>query len=155
MAREVAAPDGRSWRVKRHWIARAPLWLGPKFRNRRRPHAEGGAVVDWVESSAFVGDSLPRPVLIGISAVAAAFLAIPLLILVLDAVLIGFIALAVLGFRVALRRPWLIVAETPGPPAEQRKWNIPGWRPSARAIDEIASSITAGYPPSPSRLETL
>jgi hypothetical protein len=142
--------------VKRRWLPRAPIWIGPRFRGRRRRegrHPAGdllGEAILWAGEGGFW-----FAIAFAIATVALVLLIIPLLIFVLDALLIAVITTLLLAIRSAFRRPWLIVAETSGPPAEERKWGLVGWRASSRAVDEIADSIEAGRRPSLSRLERV
>lgn len=71
----------------------------------------------------------------------------PLLALAIELIAIVLLALGGLIGRVVFRRPWLIVATTDGPPAEQLGWRVPGWRGSGAAIAEIETALRSGREP--------
>jgi hypothetical protein len=73
------------------------------------------------------------------------FLFLPIAVFLLEVVLFLGLASLVGGVRMIFRRPWTVAAETEGPPPEQQRWRVVGWRASGRAIDEVAEQIQLGY----------
>ena len=67
---------------------------------------------------------------------------LPLVVFVVEAVL-------VLVAAVLLGRPWLVVASTLGPPAEERRWRVRGVLASRRAVREVADELRAGVEAAP------
>jgi 4-hydroxybenzoate polyprenyltransferase len=96
-----------------------------------------------------IGDALATLV-IGI--VLAVVLA-ALIVVFLPLVVFIFEALAVVVAAIALRRPWLVVASTLGPPPEERRWLVRGFLASRRAIREVASELRQGLPAEPRAFE--
>ena len=128
----VTAPDGASWKIKRHWISRRPRWRG----------REGAELLDLTELFSFLDDTPLGPILgvivvIGVILLATGFLAF------FVEVLIIVVALAVtLAAKFLFRRPWFVEAwSVSGPP---RRWAVVGWRRSSQVVDEVARSIEAG-----------
>ena len=154
MARQVRSPDGRVWTVERHWAIRPPVWIGPRLRRSGERERNEASRADDVAveaayhatdaaASSFDLDDLGGVLIVGIALIVLAFLAVPLLIFLLDLLLIGLILFLVTTARVLFRRPWRVTARTGGPPPEEHAWRIPGLRASARAVDEIADSLEA------------
>jgi hypothetical protein len=73
------------------------------------------------------------------------FLFLPIAIFLLEVVLFVGLATLVAGVRMIFRRPWTVAAETQGPPPEQRRWRVVGWRASGRAVEDITEQIQLGY----------
>lgn len=155
MARRVTGPDGRTWIVRRHWLARLPVWIGPRPKpaqgSKTSPASKGWNGLDFLGDLVWFSADVPAAVLIGIALILLAFLAVPIVIFLLDAVLIGLIALVVLLARVLFRRPWLVIAETAGPPPIVHRWSEPGWRASAERIERVAVGLEAGSDVTPAR----
>lgn len=149
--RSVAAPDGRTWTVRRGLLPRPPRWMGWGFRNRRRT----GPVADddpseWWHALDLVpdgGDSVSAVVvLIAIVAalVLAWFVVFPLLFFLADLLIVLLLAAGGVAFRVLFRRPWRVEASTDGPPPAQAAWAVVGVRDSAEAVRAVAEQLAAG-----------
>ena len=121
--REVQAPDGRVWRVRRRWLPRQP-WLPVEDAvDRGRPYVWGYGGVDW-----WVIDTLVVPAVMIVGDVVWFALSIP------------FGALA----RLVLGRPWRVQAATIGKPRLTREVYVKGLSASRAAIDELAAEIESG-----------
>ena len=136
MGVDVRAPDGRVWTVRRR--IRWPRWRGRDL--------EGGA---WPDGAFLDGDdaagllvAVVAVVVIGIVFALVVLLFLPLVVFVVEAVL-------VLVAAVLLGRPWLVVASTLGPPAEERTWRVRGVLASRRAVREVADELRAGVEAAP------
>ena len=148
-ARSVAAPDGRTWVVRRTWVRR----LGDdsvlhRFRARlieawrhRKEHPEG-------EKRGIFGVFADNPLLGGFALVIALiviFVLVPLLVTFVDVVVIVVIALVGLVGRFVFRRPWTVEAKAND--ATRLRWRVVGWRASGERIDEVADGLERGDPP--------
>ena len=128
----MRGPGGRGWRWR---------WRGPK--------------PDWLDSLHLldIGDLGDVP---GIGGCIVAVVAVPLLVLaviflpfialgLLEALLLGVIALALAAAATLLGRPILIRAERT--PDVMRVWAVRGWRESKRVRDRIVEALRAGTDP--------
>lgn len=154
-AREVFAPDGRRWVVRRRWVARygaASWWdhLGHRWerrrgrRTRRAEHKERGCNGDL---SGFAVDSLQDLALVILAAAAIVLLVMvlwPLLLVLVDALVLLVLAVGGACARVVLRRPWAVDAVPDV--GDALRWRIIGWRRSGRLRDEIAEAFERGLP---------
>jgi hypothetical protein len=88
-------------------------------------------------------DSITAVVVIAVSLAVFWWVALPLFLLLLDAVFLLVVVLVGIVLRVALRRPWLVDAVS-----EQRSFELPvtGWKRALRARDGIASAFTSSGP---------
>ena len=75
------------------------------------------------------------------------FVVFPLLFFVLDLLLVLLLAVAGMLARVFLRRPWIVEAETGGPPEVHKAWGVVGWRASREAVEGLSAQIAAGIEP--------
>lgn len=150
--REVQAPGGRRWVVRRRWAPRLgsdTLWS--RFRRRikgvwRRTGriadsadvADPGCVVDAFDELAVV-------LVVILIALLLFFVVIPVLIAIVDlALLLVFAALGVLG-RIAFRRPWTVEARDND--GNRYRWKVVGWQASQNRRDEIAQLLAQGIVP--------
>jgi hypothetical protein len=93
-------------------------------------------------------DSITVTLVIGGALLLICFVILPLLGVALELIVV----LAALGFglfsRVVLRRPWIVEAK-PLDGGQTRRFAVRGWRASGRAVEEVATALAAGAPPSP------
>jgi hypothetical protein len=164
----VTVPDGTDWLVRVQWQPRwhaLALRFGGWRRKRRRRHRDFDGTVDVggevgtgspsdLDGSgpdlpgADLGDDLfvGALVVVGLVVFGAVFwwAAIPLLLVVLDAVALAVLLAAGIAARVLFRRPWTVEA-VPRRGARQTV-DVVGWRAALRTRDEIAERIRAGHP---------
>jgi hypothetical protein len=73
----------------------------------------------------------------------------PVVAIAVEVVILILLFLAGLAGRLVLRRPWLIVARTEGPPRATLAWHVAGWRASGEAVADVARALGAGQRPRP------
>ena len=129
----VTAPDGATWRVKRHWISRRPKWRG----------REGLELVDFTDLFSFLDDTPIGPFLLLIFAVGATLFFTGLLAFFIEALIIVAILLLTLAAKFLFRRPWFVeaVREKDG---YRRRWAVVGWKKSGQIVDRVALTLKAG-----------
>jgi hypothetical protein len=89
-----------------------------------------------------VPDEIALAIIVAIGVVLLLWLFIlPALIFVLDLLVLLIIASAGIAVRVLFRRPWDVVAQTDGPPAERAELPVAGWKESGAYVDEVAYRI--------------
>jgi hypothetical protein len=140
-ARRVVAPDGGTWVIRRHWIARPP-----SLRRLLRPtNLRDWKVPKWMEASADLLDEgfLVVLAVVGILALLVFFL-IPALIFVVELVLFVALASLVLFVNSLFRRPWIVEAVQEQPVRRVMRWRVVGFLSSRRAIAEIAQALSQG-----------
>lgn len=142
---QVQDPDGRHWRVRRHWSSR--------FRRQwrvRRPDSGG-----WLDTLARALDRSHEVIWVMLALVALlvgvpvfAFAALPLLLLTASTPLpLLVVAAAVVAFEF-FRRPWVVEAVTAGPPRSRLLVEVVGWRASRRALDQLRREVVGRGRPS-------
>jgi hypothetical protein len=141
----VAGIDGREWTVRREWIKRMPRWRAAK--RKFQTGLDGG---DGVELGVAALDDFPA-LAFAVGVVVALFLLwffiIPALIFIGDLLFLVFVAAVGIALRVLFKRPWKVVAETDGPPAERCEFPVVGFRASGKAVHEIEVRIQErGHP---------
>src|SRR5438094_452397 len=123
---KVRAPDGRVWKVRRKM-----RW--PRWRRYTGPAEDWADPAWWIDAP--VGDGFPTQIVLALVAVtlitALVLLVAPLVVFIVEAVVVAAAALA-------LGRPWLVVASTSGPPSDEKRWLVGGFRTSRRAVKEVA-----------------
>src|SRR3954468_19464426 len=108
---QVTAPDGREWDVIRR--VRWPRWR--HFFDSDDNWWDAVTLIDVpADGGGFVA-GLVFSIIAGLLLTALIILLAPLIVFVFEAIVV-LIAAIVLG------RPWLVVASTAGPPAEDRQW---------------------------------
>jgi hypothetical protein len=152
MAKEVVAPDGRAWRVRRRWDPRDPdrTRLFDKTRRQlwaRRQQLQGGDLLaGGAEGLGAVaeGGLVGLLVLLALFAVLLSwFVVVPLILAAVQVVvLVGLVVAAVVG-RVLLRRPWIVEA-TDG--WTTHRWEVVGWRASGDHARLVAEQLATGMP---------
>lgn len=131
------------WNVGRR--VRWPRW-------RRLPKGRGGDFFDplnVIDVPASTDNLIGAIIVLAVVVVVLGlliFLFLPLVLFVLEAA-------AVVVAAVALGRPWLVVASTGGPPAEERRWLVRGFRGSRAAVREVADELGYGVPAQPEDFE--
>jgi hypothetical protein len=145
--REVQAPDGRVWRVRRRWLPKQPRrvprsivrdgypersrwwWWGPPDFDFGLDGLLGaiGAVVTLVFLLVFL-----------------LTIVFPLIAFTLELLLFVVLATAGVIGRLVFGRPWRIEAATIGTPRMTREIQAKGLRGSREAIDELALEISSG-----------
>jgi hypothetical protein len=145
-ARRVRTPGGREWVVRRHWLPRLrgeTLWARFSRRiraiGRRLRGANELSAVDGCASAA-VDDFVVVSVVI-LLLLLAVFVAVPLLIAVVDVLVVLVLSLLGIVGRVVFRRPWLVEARSG---EETREWRVVGWRASRVHVDQVAADLQAG-----------
>jgi hypothetical protein len=123
---------GRPWRVR--------------FGRRRRPRSSEGwngwAALDLLDPDAWPLVALILAlVLVGLMI----FFVLPIAVFLIELVLFLGIALVAAAVRVLLHRPWVVEADTSGPPAQAMHWRVAGWAASGRAINEVAEALDLGH----------
>jgi hypothetical protein len=127
--RQVVAPDGRVWVVRRCWLRREPRW--------RHLPALDNALQDavWFDGV--------RP---GLSAVLSALVYVVTLplkaifVVVESFDLAGGLVFDTVG-RVLFRQPWTVEALSG---RQRRTWEVTGWHRSRLAVDQIAWALEHG-----------
>jgi hypothetical protein len=149
MPGEIGAPDGRTWRVRRHWLPRLredrwPVrfrrWARELVRDvRARDVFEGvGCVADLLEAAAVVAVGLAVVVLV----LLLAFVVAPVVFALVDALVVLVLAgLGVLA-RVVLRRPWTV--EALASDDERAEWKVVGFRASGALKHDLRARLEAG-----------
>ena len=137
--RQVTAPDGREWKVGRQWM---PRWV--RLRPRRKK--KDGSGWDILDASTYSDDL--GGILVGLALVAIVFVVLfvlfPVVAIALELLLLIVLFIAGLFARVALRKPWHVLAQT-GEAAY--RWPVKGWRASGERVDEVADQLAAGSMP--------
>jgi hypothetical protein len=138
--RTVTAPDGREWKVGRQWLPR---------RVRIRPDRSIGDLSDlmlWDDLGGFaIG------ILIAVGLLLVVFVIFPIVAIALELLLLILLLLVGVIGRVALRKPWHVLART-GEAAY--RWPVKGWRASGERIDEVAAALASGSMPPGAELVT-
>jgi hypothetical protein len=138
----IAAPDGRTWKVRRRWVER-PL---PNLRERwRREDIGGGDILDGL----FLADAAEGFGAIG-AVVAVGLLILvflPLIGVALELVVLLLVLAYGLFARVVFRRPWIVDAFDVEDPEERVAFAVKGWRDSTTALRELRTAIAATGPP--------
>jgi hypothetical protein len=132
--RKATAPDGSRWKLGRRWFPHRP--------NDRFDAIDTGDLKfpDLGEADDLFGAIL----LVVFSVIAAVFLALLLLNVVVMAIEITIIVLGlIIGLfsRVVLRKPWTVFVKSGAHTVER---HVVGWRASRRLIDELAAEVESG-----------
>ena len=134
--KEVRAPDGRVWRVRRRvqWPRRREFG---SFDLADPVVWAGGPMDDGLSFVAGLVLSLVALVVVGVLLV----LFLPLLVFLAEAVVVAVGAFA-------LARPWIVEAESGD---ELRRWRVRGFLGSRAAVAEVARELHAGVTAAPER----
>lgn len=134
VGRRIYGADNREWRVRRRWLPWKPRARGP-FRD---------AGWDALDLGLHLGDSpwgIAGAILASIAFVLFVVFVLPLLLTLLEIVAVLVLLPLFVVARLLLRKPWIVVARTKGPPPEARTTSGPGWRGSAEAMEELIQDI--------------
>jgi hypothetical protein len=146
--RKVTSPSGTTWRIHRTW-ARG---YAPSFAGKLRGawNVTPGDFVNQLGGTGFDGaDSLVPVLVVIVALVLAVFVLVPLLLFGLELIIVGLVIAAGIIGRVLLGRPWIVVLESEDASGVGFAWKVPGWRQSARVIDEVVDAMQAGVEPEP------
>lgn len=136
LGRRVYGADNREWRVARRWLPWKPRVRGP-FRDA--VHASDGFDVGFGLADG------PSGIVVAIGATIAFVLFVvfllPLLLTALEIVVVLALLPVFVVARLVLRKPWIIVARTKGPPPEERTASASGWRGSTEVMEELIQDI--------------
>jgi hypothetical protein len=144
-AKEVTAPNGTTWSVRRLWIPRIgseTLW--GRFRRKFKRSADlatsgnGGCLGDF-------GDGIAAAIFIILAIILLLVIVLPALVAIIDVLILLLLAAGSLVARVVFRRPWKIEAKSSN--GDRQIWRVVGWRASNRRCDEIASLLALGIAP--------
>lgn len=156
VGRSATTPAGEQWRVGRRWLPRPlPRW--------RRLHTSGAgeaiAEAPWSMAELTSLDELPVVLLVGIGTLVVLVILVPLLLLGIELILLGFALAAGILARGLLGRPWVVQArprDGAGAEDPQHAWRVVGLLRSGRVIDEVALALESGLAPTPGEAtETL
>jgi hypothetical protein len=146
-SRRVRTPSGAEWRVGRRWISRgAP----------HRRHVDVGKGAEWVAErtpsnvdifgvQSFEG--LEALAVLAVVAIVIAVVIVPLVLFGVELVIAGLVVAAGIAARVALGRPWIVVATSDSDTAGALAWEVKGWRRSGQLIEDVAAELAAGVAP--------
>ncbi len=139
----VTDPSRTEWTVCVRWRPRHEA-LFRRFGGWRRKKKRNAAdELDPTSGFDLLGpvDSLTALVVLVVALAVFWWVALPLMLLLLDAVFVLIVVLIGMVVRVALRRPWLVDAVS----AEQ-SFELPviGWKRALRARDGIAGGLKSG-----------
>ena len=132
--RDVKAPDGRRWRLRRRWISR-------KLSLKKLDDALSGADLGDFLSGFF--DEIPVIGLI-LAAVGLAIFIFFGLAFVIELLIVLALLFGTVVARFIFRRPWIVEASTNGQPKETRYWHVVGWRRTNEVMRDIAQALQAG-----------
>lgn len=151
-ARAVRTPSGEEWRVGRRWIGRRmPRWRRVKM---GAIHEEEAANVLSIPDFGGI-DDLGAAILILAAVVVVAIVVVPLLLFGIELIVLGLlVAVGVVG-RTLLGRPWVVQAVPAADGTDPLTWRVVGWRRSGRLIEEVATSLEAGFDPAPAQATEL
>jgi hypothetical protein len=141
MARQVKAPDGSTWTIRRLWF-HWPRWRGPTIHGRD--------VVDHLDIGVIapVGDD-PISNTIGAIIVGIMLTIVAIVLLLVFFSLVAFLAelvfLVVAAF--ALGGPWYVVARNSAS-GETLRFRARGWRRSEAVADALEKRLERGQSPS-------
>jgi hypothetical protein len=156
--REVTSPDGVSWRVEIDWVARRIRNPLRRVRSLTRGRRRSG-IGDSLDIVSPLAD-LPGPVggifaaiadvLLLIVAVVFVVWVAPVLVaaaaLLAEFFFVTFAAVAILGWRTMLRRPWRVGA-WPAESGEHWTLEVVGYRRARRLVRELADGLAHGRSP--------
>jgi hypothetical protein len=152
-AKRVVGPDGRAWEVTRHWMKRPHERWRRRKRERQRKEASADDLLDGADAlgtaAEFVEFIPPIAIAIGVIGLAlvAWFVVLPALVLLFDVLFLVVTAALGVAARVLFRRPWDVVAQTYGPPAQEIEFAVVGFRKAGAKVAELAYDIESGREP--------
>jgi hypothetical protein len=143
--RQVTAPDGTRWRVRRRWLDR-PL---PDLRKRFSEYREENTGDGMLDGFWFIdaGDSPWAGIAIAVGVILLVFLLLPLIGVAIELILLVLLLGSGLVGRLVLRRPWRVEAQSLNAAERSASYAVKGWQRSGRAATEIATAIELSAPP--------
>lgn len=131
----------------RRWGARRM----PRWRKARIGKTRAGDAAEAIFTVPDLGglDDLGMVVLVLLALVVVAVVVVPLLLFGIELILLGLVVAAGILGRTLLGRPWIVQAMPLASDAQEQSWRVVGWRRSARLIEEVCASLSAGLDPSP------
>lgn len=137
LGRRIYGADNREWVVGRRWLPWRP--------RRRGRLGEASDAMHGIDFGFDVLDEGPwglfLTVIVAIVFVLFVVFVFPLILTALEIVLVLVLLPLFVVARVVLRKPWIIVARTKGPPPEERTVSASGWRASAQAMERLIQEI--------------
>jgi hypothetical protein len=135
LRRKVTSPDGRVWKLGRHWMPRrrrlgrvdVPDLGVPDF---------GGGLDDLGVLGAVIG-----AILLAIAAVILALLLFNVIAITIELLIVLVLFLGGVVGRVVFRRPWTVFAEARNASYTRR---VVGWGASRRELDAMAARLQSG-----------
>ena len=137
--RTVVAPDGRTWKVGRQWL--------PWRLRLRRERDDAPLFLDPMGLAEFGAGGIVLGLVVVVLVILLLFVLLPVVVLALEIVLAVLVLLVVVTGRVVFRRPWRVMARAEDEFRARHAWQVVGWRPSERVIDEVAEALAAGRTP--------
>lgn len=136
VGRRIVGADGRKWRVYRRWLPWQP---------RRR--GRFGEALDALRAPDLGFEFLDGPggvvvsILVFVAFVLVVVFVLPVVLTALEILLVFVLLPLFVVARLVLRKPWIVVARTAGPPPEERTVAVRGLRASGSEIDRIVQQI--------------
>lgn len=137
LGRRIYGADNRMWVVGRRWLPWKP--------RRRGRFVEAGDAMHGIDFGVGLFDEGPwgllMTVIVAVVFVLFLVFVFPVILTALEIVLVLVLLPLFVVARIVLRKPWIIVARTKGPPPEERTASVSGWTASSRAMDELIQEI--------------
>src|SRR3954468_3754746 len=139
LRRKVTSPDGRVWKLGRHWMPR-------RRRIGRVDLGDLGGVPDFggggigLDDLGIVG-AIIGAILLAVAVVLLALVLFNVVAIAIELMIVIVLFLAGIVGRVVFRRPWTVFAATKNVSVTR---NVVGWRASRRALDEMAGRLESG-----------
>ena len=136
LGRRVHGADDREWIVGRRWLPWSP-----------RKRGSFGDAVNALDDIRMGFDFLEGPggivatIVVAIVALLFVVFVLPIVLTALEIVLVLALLPMFVIARIVLRKPWIIVARTKGPPPEERTTAVSGWRASRVAMETMIQEI--------------
>ena len=132
-------PDGRQWRIKRHWLSLRPRWRGgDNWGEHWWDIPDVGNPFDLFDDGPFaILFAVVILFLIGL-------IFFPVFALVIELIIVVLALVITLAAKVLFRRPWIVLAHTDGHPPEDLRWKVVGWRRTHEVMEGIRASLEAG-----------
>jgi 4-amino-4-deoxy-L-arabinose transferase-like glycosyltransferase len=121
----------------------------PNLRRRFRENRDE-VIGDGALEAAYGLDFLDHPgvaLAVGAGALLLFVVLLPLIGIALELIFLLILLWSGIVGRVVLRRPWIVTAVNLDHPERSSDFAVKGWQRSGKAIEEIATAITAGGQP--------
>jgi hypothetical protein len=138
--KEVVAPDGGRWLVRRRWLDRPSADFRQWFRAGRRERVEEGFLqglwsADWA-------DGWPA-IALTVALILIVFVLLPLLGVALELIGVIFILSSGVVGRLFLGRPWTVEAVPRDGQGQAVQFPVKGWPRAGKTATELARAIAA------------